>query len=98
MGLDEKKGANTIIIANEDFSDITTKPVGTLTPERGFSTFKFVPGSKDRVMLAIKSAEDGAADTQTSFISVITLDGKVLMEETEIPGGVKYEGLEFLGY
>ncbi len=60
-----------------------------ITPERGFSTFKFVPGSGDNVILALKSAEYSATDRQTSYVTVLTLDGKELMPETEIAGDMK---------
>ena len=49
-----------------------------------------MPGSSDRVILAVKSSEDSAADHQTSFISVLSIDGKELMAEVEIPGSMKY--------
>ncbi len=68
----------------------------SVTPERGFSSAKFVPGSKDRYILALKSVENSALDEQTSFISVLTTDGRELMAEVEIPGNMKFEGLEFI--
>jgi hypothetical protein len=49
-----------------------------------------VPGSGDKVLLTVKSSEDSANDHQTSFISVVTLDGEELMAEVEIPGSMKY--------
>jgi soluble calcium-activated nucleotidase 1 len=44
--LDEKRGSNKVIFASEDFRDVTVREVGTLTPERGFSSFKFLPDTK----------------------------------------------------
>jgi len=38
--------------------------VGKITPERGFSTFKFLPGTRDNVILALKSVEEGATGKQ----------------------------------
>lgn len=72
-----------------------------LTPERGFSTFKFLPGSGDNVIVAIKSAEEAATDRQTAYITVYKRNPaddswKVVMEETEIPGDAKFEGLEVI--
>lgn len=55
---DEKKGANTVILLNKDFSELESFKVGKLTPERGFSSGKFVPGSQDRVIAALKSEEN----------------------------------------
>mmetsp|Transcript_8821 Transcript_8821/g.16917 ORF Transcript_8821/g.16917 Transcript_8821/m.16917 type:complete len:406 (-) Transcript_8821:225-1442(-) len=93
---DEKHGANLLLLASEGFDEVRAAPVGRLTPERGFSTFKFVPGTQDQVIVAIKSEENAELDTQSSWITVFTLDGDILLDETEIPGGVKYEGLEFI--
>lgn len=53
-----------MILASKDFSEIETKTVGQVVPERGFSSFKFVPGTHDQVIMAIKSVEDSATDTQ----------------------------------
>ncbi len=61
----------------------------TLTPERGYSAARFVPGTGDRVLLAVKSVELAAARMQTSFLSVITIDGQELLPETELPGNIK---------
>lgn len=58
--VDEKKGANTVITCSRDFSDIRSFEVGTLTPERGFSSAKFVPGSSEHVVVALKSEENAA--------------------------------------
>lgn len=94
---DERMGANTLFTLGEDFSVKKTVTVGTIVPERGFSTAKFVPGSGDEIILALKSAEYAATDRQTSYITVFTADGKVLLPEQEIEGDMKYEGLEFIG-
>jgi soluble calcium-activated nucleotidase 1 len=102
--LDEKKGSNKLVIASEDFSTIEVFDVGTITPLRGFSSFKFLPRSNDRMIVAIKSVEVEAEGKQTSFLTVFNLEGKVLLEETELPlsnddlssGGYKYEGIAFI--
>lgn len=94
---DEKKGSNHLLIANEDFSDIDVRTVGKITPERGFSAFKFLPNSKDSVIVALKSMENEQLQRQATYITVFDIDGKVWMEETEIPGdGNKYEGIAML--
>lgn len=51
--LDEKRGTNLLIEASEDFNRINVKRVGKTTPERGFSSFKFLPRSGDNVCLVI---------------------------------------------
>lgn len=94
--VDERKGANTVITASRDFSVIDSFSVGTLTPERGFSSAKFVPGGGEKVVVALKSEENAEAGTQGSYITVFDMDGQVLMEEIPIPGAHKYEGIEFL--
>ncbi len=40
--------------------------MGKVTPERGFSSFKFVPGSQDQLILALKSVEEAATGKQVS--------------------------------
>lgn len=93
---DERRGSDTVLFASEDFSSIEVKHMTPLTPTRGFSDFKFLPGSEDRVIVALKSEENEEQQTQNTYITVFDVDGKVLMEETEIPGGMKFEGIEFV--
>jgi soluble calcium-activated nucleotidase 1 len=40
------------------------------TPERGFSSAKFLPGSRDTVLIALKSEENSEAGTQRTFITI----------------------------
>ena len=44
--IDEKKGTNVMITADDDFRDIKVSKVGNLIPTHGFSSFKFIPGTK----------------------------------------------------
>lgn len=92
---DETRGSNKLVIASEDFSSIEVREVGNVTPLRGFSSFKFLPRSDDSVIVAIKSVEIDAEQSQTSFIMVFDLKGNVLLDETELPGGKKFEGVAF---
>ncbi|KAM3909981.1 soluble calcium-activated nucleotidase 1 [Leptodactylus fuscus] len=90
---DEQRGANILLRASADFSDISLSHVGTLNPTHGFSSFKFIPGTDDQIIVALKSEENnGAAAT---YITVFILDGRVLLPETKI-GNIKYEGIEFI--
>lgn len=93
--LDEQKGSNKMVIASEDFSTIQVIDVGSVTPLRGFSSFKFLPRSDDTIIVAIKSVEIEVEQKQTSFVLVFDVHGRVLMPETELPGGHKYEGVAF---
>jgi hypothetical protein len=63
---DELKGANTVMLANEQFTSFQSFNVGKLTPTRGFSTAKFVPGSAENIVIAIKSEEVAATMEQHS--------------------------------
>ena len=49
------------------FSQIEVREVGKVTPERGFSSFKFMPGTKDTIIVALKSDEREADDSQVRF-------------------------------
>lgn len=78
--------------------DFATALSQSVTAERGFSSAKLIPGSKGRIIIALKSAESslaGGEAVQTSFISIFTVDGTMLLEEEEITGGAKFEGIEF---
>ena len=70
--------------------------IGKITPERGFSTFKFLPGSNDEIILALKSMEEASTSSQASYITLFNLKGEVLVEEVAVPGAHKFEGLEFV--
>ncbi|KAF1336431.1 Soluble calcium-activated nucleotidase, partial [Globisporangium splendens] len=94
--LDEKRGSNKLVVASEDFSTIEVREVGKLTPLRGFSSFKFLPRTGDNIIVAIKSVEIDVENLQTSFITVFDIKGNTLLEETELPGGHKYEGIALL--
>jgi len=90
--LDEKRGANVVISTNEKFEDIKVTKIGPHIPSHGFSSFAFVPFRENEVV-ALKTEEDAGAIA--TYITVFTLDGKILLPETKI-GDVKYEGVEFL--
>lgn len=100
--LDEKKGANTIIMASHDFTDITWKTVGVKTPERGFSSAKFLPGSRDTVLVALKSEENSELGKQRTYITIYgespagSGEWTVLLDETELPLESKFEGIEII--
>jgi len=92
--IDERKGTNLLILADEDFSKITVSTLGPLIPTHGFSSFKFVPGTKDSVIVALKSEE--VEDKIATYLTVFNIvGGNVLYPETKI-GNAKYEGIEFV--
>ncbi|XP_033823162.1 soluble calcium-activated nucleotidase 1b isoform X1 [Periophthalmus magnuspinnatus] len=90
---DEHRATNMLLSCPADFSYIKLSQVGPLNPTHGFSSFKFVPGTEDKIIVALKSEED--AGKIATYMIAFTLDGHVLMPETKI-GDVKYEGLEFI--
>lgn len=62
-------------------------------PKHGFSSFKFIPESKDEVIVALKTTEfEGKTAT---YITAFKTDGKVLLQDSFIED-IKYEGLEFM--
>lgn len=93
--LDERRAANVLIICDETFTKIeTVKPFGPASLTHGFSSFKFIPGTNDEYILALKSKEDGG--NTASYIMVFDLKGQMVMKEMRLEGSYKYEGVEFI--
>ena len=59
-----------------------TPPLQPLNRLHGFSSFKFLPGSKDSVVVAIKSEENKGSIA--SYMLAFDLSGRTLMEEQKI--------------
>ena len=92
---DEHHATNLMITADAEFADIRIKPLGPLKPEHGFSSFKFIPGTNDELVVALKSKEvDGKLESFIMVFDVAT--GATIMDEVTIPGSYKFEGIEFL--
>ncbi|KAH8382755.1 hypothetical protein KR009_005127 [Drosophila setifemur] len=93
---DEHMGCNVLVSADEGFTSIETvrlDPENT-TPTHGFSSFKFLPGTDDSIIVALKSEElNGKTAT---FITAFDTAGKTLLPETRIETEFKYEGFEFI--
>ena len=102
----EKKGAAKIVLVNEAFtsSEVIDIKFTDNDPLRGFSTLAFVPGSKDRHVLAIRTVEEDCAFGDESlckqrsyFLVVDVTTGDVLTEEILSPfEPLKFEGVEFV--
>ena len=93
---DEQRASNILFQADENFEDISYKRIGPFHPTHGFSSFKFIPGTNDQVIVALKSEEKDAIPV-ASYIMVFNLDGDVLLEETKIGDyPYKFEGIEFI--
>lgn len=67
--------------------------IGEQLPTHGFSSFKFIPGTKERLIVALKSEE--VKGQVATYIMAFTIDGKVLLPETKV-GDYKFEGIEFV--
>ena len=93
---DEHRATNLLFRADETFQDISMIRFGPLHPTHGFSSFKFVPGTNDQIIVALKSEEQNA-EPVASFITAFTVDGEILLEETKIGDyHFKFEGIEFI--
>lgn len=77
-------------------------PPQPLGPLRGFSSAKFLPGSQDRVIVALKSEENSELDRQTTYLTVYAQEAsgewRVVLDEQELPHAAKFEGLEVLSW
>nr|ABA12135.1 35 kDa putative salivary apyrase SP03 [Phlebotomus argentipes] len=92
--IEETTGCNKIITANEDFTKVNAVSItdNKNDPASGFSSFKFIPGTNNEHILAIKTIEkDGATAT---YAKVITLTGKTLLSKKILD--TKNEGVEFM--
>ncbi|VIO99677.1 MGC52693 protein, putative [Brugia malayi] len=93
---DEERGTNYLLSASEDFSDIKYQQIGPLSSTRGFSAFQFVPGTSDRIIVALKSEEKDTLPV-ASYITVFNHEmGHILLEEMPLFGKFKYEGIAFV--
>lgn len=93
---DEHMGCNLLISADERFTNINTVTLdhANTTPTHGFSSFKFVPNTDDKIIVAIKSEElDGKTST---FITAFDNEGHTILPEQRIDTDLKYEGIEFI--
>ena len=83
-----------LLSCNEDFSVCDRTFIGPLNQTHGFSSFKFIPGTNEQQIVALKTQEvDGNI---ASYIMAFDINGRILMREQQIPGSYKFEGIEFL--
>ena len=102
---DEKRGSNRIVLVNEDFTSAETVTVEMKSTDglHGFSSLAFIPGTKDRHALALRSVEEDCAGDdlnvckQRAYAVVFdVVTGKVLLDETKLPLDMKFEGVEMV--
>lgn len=103
--LDEKRGSNKVVIVDEKFTkaDIVEVSMASKDGLHGFSSFAFVPGTKDRHAIALRSVEEDCAGDdldvckQRSYIVIFDVTtGEVLMDEVKLEQDMKFEGIEFV--
>ncbi|EZA48791.1 Soluble calcium-activated nucleotidase [Ooceraea biroi] len=90
---DETMSCNVMLTADENFVEIKVTRIGDLNPIRGFSSFKFLPGSQDSIIVALKT-EEYQGRTAT-YIMAFTIEGSIIMSENKVMDK-KFEGLEFI--
>eukprot|EP00057_Strongylocentrotus_purpuratus_P033742 XP_792609.1 PREDICTED: soluble calcium-activated nucleotidase 1 [Strongylocentrotus purpuratus] len=90
---DEHRATNLLFTCNEFFTDVRFSKIGSLISVRGYSSFKFVPGTNDQVIVALKTEED--AGKIATFVTAFNIDGKILMPDKKF-ADIKYEGIEFV--
>jgi len=92
---DEERGTNILFQCSENFENIKVTRIGRLEDtKKGFSSFKFIPGTRDQVIVALKTFE--YKDKTKSFMTAFTIDGKVILDDLLVSEAYKYEGVEFL--
>lgn len=92
--LDEQRATNLMISADENFETVTYQPIGSIIPVRGYSSFKFVPNTNERLIIALKSEED-SGQTRT-YVTLFDKSGFILIKDKLISDKLKYEGIEFV--
>lgn len=100
---DEHMGGNRLVLVDPDFSRTQVVTIKGMEKDglRGFSSFAFVPGTRDEKFMAIRSVEEDCVDgdnckQRSYFLVVETLTGKVISDEVRSQEDLKFEGLEFV--
>ncbi|CAK1547332.1 unnamed protein product [Leptosia nina] len=90
---DELMGCNYLITSDSHFSSVKATQITKHKPKYGFSSFKFIPGSNDEAIVALKTTEfEGKTET---YITAFTVDGLLLLDDTLVEN-IKFEGIEFI--
>ena len=93
-------GSTVIILADATFTNtrvVTFPPRPGAKASVGVTECKFVPSGRDDELVLVKVVpREGAAGQGgfDSFVSIVSLDGRVIMEDTPMPAGWKFEALE----
>ncbi|XP_043279964.1 apyrase [Venturia canescens] len=90
---DESMSCNVLLSTDENFTSVKVTKLDNHVPIRGFSSFKFLPGSNDFIIVALKS-EEYRGQTAT-YITAFTIYGQILLPDEKIADH-KFEGFEFV--
>lgn len=91
---DEHMGCNALITADENFNRVEQVKLANYKPTQGFSSFKFIPGSDDNVIVALQTEEING--TTATYVTAFTIDGEILLDSLKLDTNLKYEGIEFI--
>lgn len=78
-----------------NFSKFQVKHIGEIIPNRGYASFKFIPGTNDTVIVAIHTTEEDDGRVTAAYISVFTINGEIIYPQTKV-SDLKFEGFEFI--
>lgn len=93
---DESRGANVLIVGDASLSSFRVVTIGkTNNLAKGFSGFQFIPGTRDRLIIAVKSEERDGKPV-ASYVTVFDVEGHVILEDTPLHGAHKFEGIAFV--
>lgn len=94
---DCEKCCNLMISCDADFSpeSIILQDVLSFSTLRGTADLKFVPGTNDTHICLVRT-EETLDNVVSSYLSIVDITGKVLMDEVKIATGRKIEGIEFV--
>ena len=90
---DETRGTNVFISCNEHFDQCNVKRIGILDPVLGYSAMRFIPDTRDKWIVALKTKE--SKGKVATFITVFSINGTVLMPDQYVDNK-KFEGIEFI--
>ncbi|XP_071796837.1 soluble calcium-activated nucleotidase 1-like [Asterias amurensis] len=90
---DEHRATNLLITCDDNFKEVHVNKIGVLNNIRGYSSFKFIPGTKDTVIVALKTEEDRGSIA--TYITAFDIYGKILVADRKF-ADLKYEGIEFI--
>lgn len=88
---DPHNGSNILVAVDEDFGVSISRTALSFKPDLGTADMDFVPCSGESELVVVRTLE--MDDRMDSFLSIVDLNGHVLMPETRILKGLKLEGL-----